>query len=121
MSRWLVHPLAPLVILSLMTALFLGAHVLVRMDPSPETGFLLTFGWSLMLVLWMDADARFRRRLPCFDFGMLAAIAFPFSVFWYCFWSRRWRGVVLLLLLGGLYVVPYMVAGFVYELVSFGR
>jgi hypothetical protein len=121
MSRCLAHPLAPLVILSVMTGLLLAAHVVVRIDLSWEAEFLLSFGWFLMLVIWMDADARSRRRLPCFDFGMSAVLAFPVSVIWYCIWSRRWAGVVLLLLLGGLYFAPYIGARFVYDLVWLGR
>ncbi len=121
MSRWLVHPLAPLVILSMMTGLLLAAHVVVSINLSPITEFLLSFGWSLMLVLWMDTDARSRRRVPCYDFGMLAGLTFPLSVIWYCFWSRRWRGVLFLLLLGGLYFAPFIGARLLYALVWLRR
>jgi hypothetical protein len=121
MSRCLVHPLAPLVILSMMTGLLLAAHVAVRINLSPITEFLMSFGWFLMLVLWMDADARSRRRVPCYDFGMLAVLTFPLSVIWYCFWSRRWRGILFLLLLGGLFYAPNIGAIILHELVRLGR
>jgi len=106
----IIHPLAPLIAMALVTAADLCAYVSIGRSPSPGVGLLLEFGWALMLVLWMDADARKLRRLPCYDFGMMVAIFFPLSLVWYCLWSRGWRGLLVLLMLLALFVVPYVIA-----------
>lgn len=106
----ITHPLAPLVALSLATAAALGVLAWARVAPSAGTEAVLGFGWALMLLLWMDADARRRRRLSCYDFGFLAALFFPLSLVWYCYWSRKWGGVLVLLLLLVLWLAPYVLA-----------
>ena len=106
----LVGPLAPLVALAAITAIALSHSSGVGITPSTGTETILGVGWAFMLVLWMDADARKLRRLPCYDFGWLAAIYFPVSLLWYCFWSRGWRGALLLLMLLALWLVPYIIA-----------
>ena len=106
----ITHPLAPLVLLALVTTATLCAFVAAERGPSPSTELVLGYGWALMAIVWMDADARRLRRLPCFDFGLLATIFFPLSLLWYCFWSRGWRGFLVLLLLLALWVGPYVIA-----------
>ncbi len=71
---------------------------------------------AVLLLLWMDADARRSGHVPCFDFGLFAILTFPLSLAWYCFWSRRWRGLLVLLLISALWLAPY-VAATVYWLV----
>jgi hypothetical protein len=106
----LLHPLTPLVVMSLLTAAALCASVWAGSAASTGLETVLGFGWALLVVLWMDADARRLRRLPCYDFGLLAGLYFPLSVVWYCLWSRGWRGLLLLLLLLALWWSPYIVA-----------
>lgn len=106
----LAHPLAPLVLLALATTAALCTLAWTSSAPSAAADMLLSYGWALMLLLWMDADARHRRRLPCYDFGMLAGFFFPLSLLWYCFWSRGWRGLFVLLLVLALWLLPYLVA-----------
>jgi hypothetical protein len=97
--------------MSLATAAFLCAFVAARTTPTPASELLLALGWPLMLVMWIEADARRRRRQPCFDLGLLAAVWFPISVAWYCVWSRGWgRGLLVLLALLGLWVMPRFLA-----------
>ena len=110
MRRLLLSPFIPLVGLSLLTTVLYCAYLLSRVAPSPLAQLIITTGWGIMVVLWMDADARRFRRLPCYDFGLLAAVSFPLSLFWYCLWSRGWRGVRMLLLLFGLWLAPYIIA-----------
>ena len=110
MWRTITHPMAPLIVLCGATAIALCVSVRAHIQPSREMEAVLGFGWALMLLLWMDADARRRRRLPCFDFGLLATMFFPLSLVWYCFWSRGWRGFLFLLMLGALWLLPYAVA-----------
>lgn len=104
------HPLAPLVALALATAAALCAYVAAGTAPSPGAELAFGYGWALMLLLWVDADARQSRRLPCYDFGLLAILLFPLSLAWYCLWSRGWRGLLLLLALLGLWLLPYLTA-----------
>jgi hypothetical protein len=65
---------------------------------------------SLLLLLWMDTDARRAHRLPCYDFGFLATLTYPLSLVWYCLWSRGWRGILLLHELVLLLFAPWLVA-----------
>jgi hypothetical protein len=106
----LTHPLAPLLVWTLATTVALCIAVHARNEPSPIAEAVLRYGWTLMLLLWMDADARRRRQLPCYDFGLLAGFFFPISVPWYCFWSRGWRGIWVLLLLFAMWLFPYVLA-----------
>lgn len=106
----IAHPLSPLIAMSGATAIALCVSVWAGIGPSPGTELVLRYGWALMLLLWMDADARRLRRLPCFDFGLLAMFSFPLSLVWYCYWSRRWRGFLVLLMLLALWLVPYAIA-----------
>lgn len=106
----LVHPLSPLVALSCATTVVLCVLVAVGRSASPWVDVALDYGWPLMLLVWMTADARRIRRTPCYDFGFLAALCFPLSLPWYCVWSRGWRGVLLLFLLLALWVAPHVLA-----------
>jgi hypothetical protein len=106
----LAHPLIPLVALAGMSTAALCAMAGLGTAQAACLDTILRFAWALMLILWMDADARHRRRLPCYDFGLLATISFPVSLLWYCFWSRGWRGLLVLLLLLALWLGPYVIA-----------
>jgi hypothetical protein len=82
---------------------WLGIRSLIVMD-------VLPYCWALTLITWMQLDALHRNRVPCFDFGLILAVTWPFSLVWYCPWSRGWRGWLVLLWILGLYVWPWMVA-----------
>jgi hypothetical protein len=111
LRRWLQNPMAIPTILSLGAAVVLCSYVGVGEAPSITAERVLDLGWALMAVFWMDADARQRRRIPCFDFTFLAAIYFPVSLFWYCVWSRGWGwGLLLLSTLFGLWLLPHFLA-----------
>jgi hypothetical protein len=96
------------------TYLLAGASIL------PAFEDVTTFGWVLMLVCWADADARHRRLIPCYDFGLLVGVFFPASIIWYCVWSRGWRGLLMIVALTLLWWLPYAVAGLVW-LALYGR
>jgi hypothetical protein len=110
MSRLLRSPLTPLAGLSLMTTALLCAYVIAGVAPSLLAQALLSFAWALFLILWADADARRRRKVPCYDFGFIAGLTYPVSLGWYCLWSRGWRGLLLLLALIALACVPWLIA-----------
>jgi hypothetical protein len=92
------------------SAAFLVAHVAVGRSPSDTTQQLVSTGLALAIVLWMIADARMRRRTPCYDFGFLVAVYFPVSLVWYVFWSRGWKGLLILAAFVGLWLVPWFSA-----------
>ena len=119
--RWFLgNPMAHLVAFAAGLTACLCIYLLAGVSVSRPFADLSAVGWSIMVVLWADADARRRLRVPCFDFGFLLAVYFPLSVAWYCMWSRGWRGVLLIGGLLALVVVPYAVAGVVW-LVLYGR
>jgi hypothetical protein len=106
-----MKPIALLVALSLATAAFLCAYVIMGAAPTRVAEMLVSTGWTVMLALWVDADARRRRRVPCFEVGFLVAAFLPVSLVCYCVWSRGWRrGLLVLLALLGLWAVPQLVA-----------
>jgi hypothetical protein len=61
-----------------------SVYLAAGLSASPAFQDLAVVGWAVMLVLWVDDDARRRRRIPCFDFGLLVGVLFPLSVAWYC-------------------------------------
>ncbi len=65
-------------------------------------------GW--MFFLWLLSDARRRGLAPCHEFGFLVGVFLPFSFFWYVFWTRGWRGFLLLAAFFGVVIVPEIVA-----------
>jgi hypothetical protein len=69
---------------------------------------LMQYAVPVALLAWIAADAKERRRTPCFDFGLFLLGLWPLSLFWYCIATRGWRGLALavgLFLLGS---VPMM-------------
>jgi hypothetical protein len=101
--------LPPLGILFAIVALFsIFQFASVTLGTSdPEIAALLTsIGLSLAFVIWMMADARIRRRTPCYEFGFLVWVYFPLSLIWYVVWSRGWRAVFVLTGLFALMLLP---------------
>jgi hypothetical protein len=97
-SMWqlLIRPSAPLVVFAVLSTAALCAYVTSHIRPSDEAKSLIYLVWSVLLLMWIEADARRRRCLPFHDFAFLAGLAFPLSVIWYCFWSRGWSGIFLM-------------------------
>jgi hypothetical protein len=91
------------------------------MAPSPTFEMVASFWWSILLALWIVADARRRSCVPCFDFGFFCYILLPLSVPWYCLWSRGWRGLFLMAAILVLWLAPYVVAGVVWVALSWPR
>jgi len=118
MRQLLLSPFVPLVGLSVITTVRLCAYLLLGASPSPLSDVIIVLGWALLLVLWIDADARRSHRLPCYDFGFLAGVTFPASLVWYCVWSRGWRGLLVLLGLIGLVYGPWLVAAVLWGILS---
>ena len=78
--------------------------------PSETVLRLSSFSMAFALILWVMADAQMRRQTPCYDFGLLVTVYFPISLVWYVFWSRGWRGFLMLGALLGLMLLPWLAA-----------
>ena len=109
MRHVLIHPLTPLCLFSMADAVLITTYLAAGLTPSRTFEMLALIGWSILLALWVVVDARHRKCIPCFDFGFLSYIFLPIAVPWYCFWSRGWRGFRTLILLCGLWLMPYLV------------
>jgi hypothetical protein len=110
-------PLAALIVMALIGTGLRCAYAFAGLRVSSPAEYVLGLCWGVPVVIWMNHDAFRRRSRPCFDFGLFLLYAFPLSMLWYCFWSRGWRGTLLLLGLGSLLIFPLVIAG----IVSAGR
>ena len=110
MHRLLCHPVAPLCAFTAGTSIFYAATLAVGRSLSPTLQSFLLTDSMILILMWLVADARRRRQVPCFDFGFFCSIFFPLSVAWYCCWSRGWWGLLTIGLLIGLWLAPLIVA-----------
>ncbi len=111
--KFFVHPLAPLLLFSVALGALLIAYVIGGVVPSETFDILASFTWSILLALWVVADVRRRESIPCFDFGFFCYVFFPVVVPAYCFWSRGWRGFLMLVVVFSTWIVPFIIVGFV--------
>jgi len=51
-------------------AAFAAAYQLVGIEPSRPAALLFSYGPPAAVAVWVDADARRRRRSPCWDLGI---------------------------------------------------
>jgi hypothetical protein len=108
---WLFTPLGRVVLLAALLVPFRLVYLLAQQRPSGLNVLVFAFAMQIGIVCWMIDDARRLKRTPCFDFGFLALIAWPLSMFGYCVWTRGWRGVPLSLGLFSLAYAPAVLAG----------
>ena len=120
MQRFLGKPMAHLLAFAGAVTVGFAAYLLAGVSVSPAFEELAAVGWALMLVLWADADARRRRLVPCYDFGLLVGVYAPLSVVWYCVWSRGRRGLLVVAALAALWVAPNVLAQLLW-LALYGR
>src|SRR6476469_9437697 len=107
---WLKSPLAEVVALKGVLAILQPAYFLVQRIPGPVpmnlAEVLFRYAIPYSTALWIVADAKQRRRTPCFDFGFFVLAMWPLSLFWYCISSRGWHGLGLSMGLTALAFVP---------------
>jgi hypothetical protein len=115
LKQLLFHPLAPLVIFAIVVSALFAAYFAAGYAPSRTFEAVVQLSWAILLAYWVFVDARAGHRIPCFDFGLFCYLLLPITLPWYCFWSRGWRGGMLLLFLYGLGIAPYVVASIVWE------
>jgi hypothetical protein len=107
---WPLRPLGVLIVLGAALSVAQVVYVTAGVPMSAAASGLTSYSLALFAILWVVADARGRRRVPCYDFGMLVAVYFPLSLVWYVFWSRGRRGALLLAALVGLMSLPWLSA-----------
>jgi hypothetical protein len=105
---------------AIFTCFAVGYQVLGS-EPSRPAALLFSYGPPAAVAVWVEADARRRRRTPCWEFGAFVLFAWPIAVPTYCFWSRGragWSVLVGLLaailaptLLGALLWILYQALG----------
>jgi hypothetical protein len=93
-----------------MTSAYDVAYVFDWVSPSSTLTQLAGISLGLALMSWAECDARRRDGLPCHEFAFLILIYITGSIIYYVFWSRGWRGVAMLIPLGGLVLLPNVVA-----------
>jgi hypothetical protein len=81
-------------------------YAAVGRAPSENVSRMSSLAVALACIVWIMADAQLRRQTPCYDFGFLVAVYFPISLVWYVFWSRGWRGFLVLGAVLGLMLLP---------------
>jgi hypothetical protein len=116
LRRLASHPLAPLLLFSVLASALFATYVFAGRAPSLTFEAVVQLGWGLLLAFWVVVDARAGHRIPCFDFGLFCYLLLPITLPWYCFWSRGWRGFLLLAALYGLGIAPYIVQSISWEL-----
>jgi len=106
---WLKSPLAQITGLSLVMTIVRPVVAISGIDPVVPApvlvGLFLSYALPVTVVIWIAADMVERGQTPCFDLPFLLLLAFPISLFWYCIWSRGWRGLLLAL---GLLMLVYL-------------
>jgi hypothetical protein len=65
----------------------------------------------LLLVSWVDSDARIRRQRLVYDFDLFIALAWPIALLYYLFRSRGNRAILTLLGFAG-FVISAILAGY---------
>ena len=96
-------------------------YIVAVIPRSPASMLVSMFAGPLSLFCWIEADARHRRRTPCFDFGLFVFLSFPISLFWYGFWSRGGMGLIFAVALIGLLWVPSICEKFVWDFLYAGN
>ena len=77
--------------LTVLRPVFLVTAVVRGQQPLLLAPFFLKYAVPVTLLAWIVADAKERRRTPCFDFGFFLLATWPLSRFWHCWWTRGWR------------------------------
>jgi len=99
---------------SIVFTLFAVAYPVLGAEPSRPAALLFSYGSPAAAAVWIDADARRRRRSPCWEFGAFVVFAWPLAVPTYCFWSRGRAGWRLFAGLAAVIVGPAVLGNLLY-------
>jgi hypothetical protein len=90
-------------------SLFGLGYSMIGVEASPLAEGLFRLGPPLGAALWVEADARRLRRVPCYEFGAFVFLGWLVAVPAYCFWSRGPAGWRLAMALIALILAPSLV------------
>lgn len=100
-----------LILFIAVVTLFGVAYETSGVHPSPLAAILMQLAPPLAATLWVEADARRLRRVPCYEFGAFVLFAWLVAIPCYCIWSRGRSGWPVALALLGLVFAPSLIAG----------
>jgi hypothetical protein len=99
-------------------AAFTIAYQVIGVEPSRPADLLLAYGPATGLAVWVDADARRRRRSLCWELGAFVLFAWPIAVPAYCLWSRGRAGWRTMAGLVAAVLTPWAAGAFLWVLYS---
>ena len=102
--------LIPLFLLTAISAVGLFLLAFRSRTPSDSTQLLSTFVFRLMVVCWVQVDARAQRYHAPFDFGAFLFFAWPLVVPYYLYRTRGARGLLFSAGILALAIVPDVAA-----------
>ncbi|HKF66430.1 MAG TPA: hypothetical protein VKB36_07875 [Vicinamibacterales bacterium] len=93
---------------ALFCSLMAAAYAALQIQPSPIMRILVTSGPAVVVVLWLQKDARRTGVGAVQDFGYFLWLAWPFVIPWYAFRTRGRSGWKLTAGLFGLIMASYI-------------
>jgi hypothetical protein len=99
-----------LILFTGVVSLFSIAYSVSGAEASALATALFRLAPPLGAARWVEADARYLRRVPCYEFGAFVLFGWPIAVPWYCLWSRGRPGWRVALALIGLILAPSLIA-----------
>ena len=107
-----------LLIASAIVAVFNSLYVIINVRPSVHAQLIADFTLPVCFMTWVQTDARIRRCTPFFDFGTFVCVMWSLAIPWYLIWTRGWRGLLVILMFLGLWILPTIVAAVVWTVVT---
>ena len=95
-----------------------AAYAYYDIEPSARFALLRIWGLSLLLVWWVDADARATRYRPCFEYNTFMFFGWPVLLPHYLLRTRGRRGFFLIFFFLALLFGPGAIAAAAYFLLG---
>jgi len=93
---------------ALFCSLMMAVHAALQIPPSPVMGLLLTGAPAVVVILWLQRDARRTGVGAVQDLGYFLWLAWPVVIPWYAFRTRGRSGWKLAAGLFGLIIASYV-------------
>lgn len=106
----------PLILIAVSSSAILSGYLFAGLSPPVKMQDLMGSFYWLSVLVWIQMDARHRRRTPCFDFGFFLLATAPLSILWYVCSSRGFlKGLLVILWLLFLASLPDIVLQIVWD------